>query len=491
MIEKMEKNTIITLKLKGKSNRWISKETGIDRKTVARYWNEHQRLIKQLKPEGDNRTVQEKIVSAPSYNVSSRKPIKYTAQIDEAIDLILESEAEKAREIGENNKQKLTNKQIHGLLREQGYDVGITLVTTHLKKKRNKLAESFIRQEYNYGDRLEYDFGEVKLVINGTVDKYYLAVFGSPRASYRWAYLYNNQKKDVFHDSHVKFFDMIGGVYRELVYDNMKNVVTAFIGKNEKELNDELIAMSTYYGFSLNVTNCYSGNEKGYVESSVKTVRKEAFAVRYRFDSIEAAEEYLEKELIRMNQGSLIEEEKHHLLPWRPPLELSRMVEKRVDKYSFVQVGNNFYSVPEYLVGKKVNVRIYVKEVVVYSGLHEVCRHTKKDGYREMSVNIFHYLSTLYKKPGAIRNSKALRSETELKAVFDNYYTTRAREFIDILRRNQDKPLNDIVSVLQAAGEGNSRTYPDVIGSNVLRYTHNQLNEVNDFFMRGRVGHGD
>jgi len=487
----MEKNAIITLKVKGKSNRWIAKQTGIDRKTVARYWNEYQKLIKQLEPDADNRTVQEKIVSAPNYDVSSRKPYKYTSGIDEAIDIILDSEAKKAREIGDNNKQKLTNRQIHGLLREQGYDVGITVVATHLKEKRNKLAEAFIRQEYDFGQRLEYDFGEVKLVINGAAGKYYLAVFGSPRASFRWAYLYKNQKKDVFLDSHVRFFEMVGGVYREAVYDNMKNVVAAFIGKNEKELNADLIAMSTYYGFCLNVTNCFSGNEKGYVESSVKTVRKEAFAKRYRFDSVEAAEEYLEKELARMNGGSLIEEEKHHLLPWRPPLELSRMTENQVDKYSFVQVGNNFYSVPEYLVGKKVTVRRYVKEIVVYSGLNEVCRHKKKDGYREMSVNIFHYLDTLYKKPGAIRNSKALRSETELKAVFDSYYTTRAHEFIEILRTNQDKPINDIVSIMRTTCEGNVIAFPDVIGSNVLHHTYNQLHEISDFFMRGSVLHGD
>ena len=491
MIEQMEKNTVITLKLKGKSNRWIARETGIDRKTVADYWDEYQELIGQLEPGGNNQEIQEKIVAAPSYDVSSRRPLKYTEQIDKAIDGILESEAEKARELGEDNKQKLTNRQIHGLLRGQGYDVGLTFVTTHLKEKRDKRAEAFIRQEYNYGERLEYDFGEVKLVIKGVTGTYYLAVFGSPRSSFRWAYLYKNQKKDVFLDSHARFFEMVGGVYQEVVYDNMKNVVTAFIGISEKELNADLIAMSTYYGFTVNVTNCFSGNEKGYVESSVKAVRREAFAVRYRFDSLEEAEGYLVGELIKMNAGSGIEEEKRYLMPWRPPLELSQMAESKVDKYGFVRVDNNYYSVPEYLVGKKVSVRTYVKEIVVYCGLNEVCRHEKKDGRGEMSVNIFHYLDTLYKKPGAIRNSKALKSETELKAVFDCYYTTRAREFIDILRLNQDKPLGDIVGVLRAAGAGNVYAFPDVIGSNVLRHTKNQLHEISDFFRKGGAVYGD
>ena len=347
MIQQMDKNAIIALKLKGKSNRKIEKELGIHRKTIARYWNEYQELTGQLLPECDNRMIQEQIVSKPKYNATTRASLKYTPEIDVSIDEILESEAEKARLLGENNKQKLTNRQIHRLLREAGHDIGLTVVTEHVKEKRLKTAEAFIRQEYDFGDRLEYDFGEVKLVINGEVGKYYLAVFGAPRSAFRWAYLYDNQKKAVFLDSNVRFFEMVGGAYREIVYDNMKNVVTRFIGKNEKELNPDLIAMSIYYGFSLNVTNCFSGNEKGYVESSVKFTRKEIFATRYRFDSIEDAEAYLEAELIRMNESSQIEEEMKHLLPYRPPLELSRLSENKVDKYSFVRVDNNFYSVPE------------------------------------------------------------------------------------------------------------------------------------------------
>jgi len=490
VIEQMEKNTIITLKLKGKSNREIARETGINRKTVARYWAEYQQLTGQLRPDGDNRAVQELIISKPQYDSTSRGPLKYTPQIDKAIDEILESEAEKARELGDSHKQKLSTRQIHWLLSQAGHDIGLTTVTTQLKEKRNKIAEAFIRQEYDFGDRLEYDFGEVKLVIKGEVGKYYLAVFGSPRGKFRWAYLYNNQKKEVFLDSHVRFFEMVKGVYREAVYDNMKNVVTRFIGKNEKELNADLVAMSTYYGFSLNVTNCFRGNEKGYVESSVKTVRKEVFAVRYRFDSIEDAEEYLEAELIRMNGKSLIEEEMKHLLPWHPPLELSQLSEQTVDKYSFVRVDNNFYSVPEYLVGRSVTVRRYVKEIVIYSGMNEVCRHKKKDGCGDMSVNIFHYLDTLTKKPGAIRNSKALRSEAELKAVFDSYFTTNTREFIEILRANQDKPMNEIVSIMRMSGEGHAPVHIETIASNVLKHTQGQLYQISDFFMKGRAENG-
>ena len=50
---------------------------------------------------------------------------------------------------------------------------------------------------------------------------------------------------------------MIGGVWKEVVYDNMRNVVSKFIGKNEKELNEDLVKLSLYYGFDINVTNAF------------------------------------------------------------------------------------------------------------------------------------------------------------------------------------------------------------------------------------------
>ena len=182
---------------------------------------------------------------------------------------ILEDEEKKVKILG-TNKQALTKQQIFELLKKQGFTLSYSTVVLEMRRITSSGNECFIRQDYDFGDRLEYDFGEVKLVINGITKKYYIAVLSSPAGNFRWCYLYDNCKKDVFLDSHVKFFEMIGGVWKEVVYDNMRNVVSKFIGRNEKELNEDLVKMSLYYGFDINVTNAFSGNEKGYVEGSVK-----------------------------------------------------------------------------------------------------------------------------------------------------------------------------------------------------------------------------
>ncbi len=139
----------------------------------------------------------------------------------------------------------------------------------------------------------------------------------------------------------------------------MRNVVSKFIGKSEKELNEDLVKMSIYYGFDINVTNAFSGNEKGYVEGSVKYLRNKIFAENYKFPSEDSVIEYMESRPMKLNENSKIEEEKRNLKPTKPPLELANIRKSLVNKYSFVQIENNFYSVPEYLVGLNVTSKIY------------------------------------------------------------------------------------------------------------------------------------
>lgn len=491
VIKIYDKHAIIKLKQEGHSNRKIQRLTGTNRKTVAKYWDEYQANIVKLDGnEGEDlREIQERLISAPRYNAKNRKPRKYTPEIDALLDKILAEEELKDTLLGNHHKQKLTGIQIHAMIKAAGHDVSRTVVCNHLKEKRDRIKEAFIRQEYELGQRLEYDFGEVRLAIGGQLGNYYLAVLSSPGANFRWAYLYRSQKKAVFMDSHVRFFEMAGGAYQEVVYDNMKNVVTRFIGKNEKQLNEDLIKMSLYYGYRINVTNCFSGNEKGHVENSVKTIRNKVFAPRYCFGSFEEAESYLKTELLKMNISSAFEEEKHHLLPYRPPLELAHIAEQHVDKYSFVRVENNFYSVPECLVGRKVLVKNYPTEIVVYSSGNKVCSHKKKEGFHEMSVEIVHYLDTLKRKPGSIKNSAALKCNQELKKLFDKHYTGREREFIGILYENRDRDIDEVLRAVTSAANPRQITPAKTIEDNVTAYTRGQMAELSRLFLAGGAGH--
>jgi len=368
------------------------------------------------------------------YDSSKRTKRKYTPIVEEALKEILEHEEAKTRRLGPRHKQKLTNKQIHEQLTEQGHDIGRVTINNAIASLRKKLKEVYIRQHYDFGDRLEYDFGEVLLDCGKGIRKYHMAVFSAPASNFKWAYLYTNQKQSVFQDSHVRFFEMIGGVWKEVVYDNMRNVVHKFIGQNEKELNKELLQMAEYYGYMLNVTNCYKPNEKGHVESSVQILRNKIFASRYKFASLDEACAYMSRRLEEINADCRIAEEKECLGTYRPPLELAKISENTVDSYSMIVVDTCKYSVPEYFTGKKVIVKKYHDEIRVYAAGDMICSQKRSFGKGSISVDIYHYLGTLLRKPGAVRNSAALKSIPKLKAIFDttafseNNRTVRSRK---------------------------------------------------------------
>ncbi len=177
------------------------------------------------------------------------------------------------------------------------------------------------------------------------------------------------------------------------------------------------------------------------VQSRMRRKLTDDFFVHLKdiLNSEEAAIEYMESILIKLNENSKIEEEKLHLKTTKPPLELANIKESIVNKYSFIQVENNFYSVPEYLVGFKVTSKIYYNKILIYSNNEFVCEHKKLDGCKKISADIRHYLKTLTFKPGALKNSYVLKSNPKLKSIYDRYYTNNPKKFIDIISKNKEK----------------------------------------------------
>ncbi len=448
----MEKYEIISLKLRGWSDSKIKRDFGVSRNTTRKYWREYQAKLRELlenDPNIDVHTIIEEIISKPHYDASSRGHRKYNEDIDFLLEKILNEENQKKARLGAN-KQMLTKHQIYELIKANGFDIGETTIRNKINEKRNIQKEAYIKQEYKYGQRFEYDFGEVKLVIDGKNTKAYLAVLTAPASGLRWAYLYHNSKMEVFLDSQVRFFEMLGGCFLEGVYDNMKNVVTKFIGRNEKQLNEQLIKLATYYGFEINVTNCYAGFEKGNVESAVKFIRNKVFAIKYEFESFKAAEDYLQLELVKLNKDSLIEEEKKCLTAYRPKYEVADILLRHVNKYSFIQVDSNFYSVPDSLVDKELLVKLYPNSVEVYYKSNKITSHNRIADKNKTCIDIRHYLNTFLRKPGALRNSSALNSVPKLKDIFNTYFKANPKQFIQILYEHKDSSIEEIITYIES-----------------------------------------
>lgn len=425
----------------GKSQRCISRDLKISRRTVKKYIEEYEEHVQKYQSDAANLSAY--LSQPPVYKTNNRPKLKLTQEAQEAIDkLLAENEQKKQQGL---RKQMLKKCDIYEHLNLQGFDIGYTTVCNYIRSKSitTTTKEAFIRQEYQPGEVCEFDWGEVKLYINNELVKYQLAVFTSAYSNYRFAAIYQRQNTLAFMESHVDFFEFAQGVYKQMVYDNMRVAVARFVGAYEKEPTQALLQLRGHYQFTHRFCNAYRGNEKGHVERSVEYIRRKAFGIKTRFKSQDEAKVCLMNTINRLNTtkqkltgktaNQLFQAETKVLFPVPSKLLCSEQEELRVDKYSTVSYRTNRYSVPDHLVGKFVDVKISSHQIQVYYGSHKVAVHERSYKNHEWLIIIEHYLDTFKQKPGALSGSVALASRKLLKQLYSEYFYCDVRGFIDLL----------------------------------------------------------
>ena len=451
---------IISHFLEGKSQWEIHRQTGFDRKTIRKYIEQYDERRKALIEEkGDNSILIRDIVEAPKYDSSKRTKVKLTDEVRERIDFYLnENETKKTTGRSKQQKKKI---DIYECLIEESYEIGYTTVCNYIRDKLKEEKEAYIRQEYKLGDVVEFDWGYVNLTIDDKPKILQMAVFATAKGNFRFAYLYNNQKMGSFLDSHVRFFNEVGGIHKTLVYDNMKVAVAKFVSRTEKEPTQDLLKLSIYYGFKYRFCNARRGNEKGHVEKSVEYVRRKAFGKRDLFESIEEANTYLCEVLDKLNSKpnknyenkspkDILREEKPYLTNLMPNYDIARLEELRVNKYSVISIDENKYSVPDALVGKFVTVKIYPENILIYHNNMKIAHHRRNYGAHTWNIEIEHYLKTLKKKPGAIHSSTAMQqTNPKLQSIYNRYYTTNSKDFIELIEIISENGLEKIENIIE------------------------------------------
>ncbi len=448
----------------GHSQRTISRDLGISRGTVTRYieaYAEQKRKLAESSVPDERGEMIANLVESPRSTNTPRPARKITDAMTARVRELLAENAKK-RHRGQH-KQQMKTCDIHGLLQAEGYDIGYTSLCGLVNRLEHQVPESFIRQAYKDGEVCEFDWGEAKLILGGQLQTVQMGTFTSARGNYRYARLFVRQDTAAFQDAHAVFFEHLGGVYREVVYDNMRVAVKKFVGPTEKEPTQGLLSLSVYYQFRFRFCNVRRGNEKGHVERSVEYVRRKAFCIRDEFAHLDEANSHLhtvctplkslpQAEADGQSAQSILERERAYLLPVGPRFECGELRELRADSYSTVHVDTCRYSVPEEYVGRRLQVRVYPDRIVCYADGQRVCRHRRRHGTREWSMTLTHYLTTVHRKPGALSGSVALQqSDARLQALYARQYHDRPKACIDLLRcmSQADKRVEEIEMVIQ------------------------------------------
>lgn len=358
-------------KEQGKKQRQVARILGINRETVARYWN---------------------------------------GSLDEI--------SQEAEWVALLNWDYITDQVEHGVPRKILYEELATenklpaysnfcrQVSLHLEKKppEPKITMKIFRQP---GHSVEVDYsGDSLEIINpatGEITKLELFVGALTYSSYFYAEFTYSQKLEDFIDSHVRMFEHFGGVPEFVVPDNCLTAVTK-AEKHDVKLNESYQDMCKHYMVIVDPARVRRPQDKPIVEKSIDIIQKDFFPrVRNRtFTSLyeinQALKEYLEEKMkvtMRERNKSRLElfSEEQALLCALPVhrYETCHFKTAKVHPNCHIQHLKNFYSVPYHLVGQEVQVKYNQKILHIYHKTELVWTHTVCKGHGHYTTVEAHY----------------------------------------------------------------------------------------------------
>ena len=400
---------ILTLKLRGWSNRRIGRELGVRRETVGRYVRLAAEGSKPAKaPPGssvaqlaqgldDSKPARTPTGSGWSKPATKAPPGSLEIDIGHQAGPVggPASQCEPFREIISSKlEQELAAKRIHqDLIADYGFTGSYYSVRRFVRRLGQANPLPFRRMESAPGDQGQVDFGTGRPII--TAD-------GKRKRSHVFRIILSNSRKgyseSVFRQTTEDFIGCLedafwhfGGVPKTLIIDNLKAAVSK-ADWFDPELNPRLQSFCEHYGTVILPTKPYTPRHKGKIENGIGYVQDNALKGR-TFSSLAEQNRHLlhwETHIAdtrihgttRKQVGRVFEEIERQALV---PLPVNRFAyfqeaKRSVHRDGHIEVDKSYYSVPPEYLGREVWARWDRHLVRIFdSKMEQITLHSKAE----------------------------------------------------------------------------------------------------------------
>jgi len=294
---------------------------------------------------------------------------------------------------------RLTATRLHEMLKARGYLGSVGQLRRRIRQldlRPRRRDEAFFRLTTAPGEQGQVDWGHFgRLRIGGTERPLYLFV-----VVLSWSRAFHvdfslDQTMAAVLRGHLRAFEELGGVPRQLLYDNMKTVVLERVG-DAIRFHPRLLELAGHYHFAPRPCAPARGNEKGRVERRIRDLRTSFFAGRHFLDLDDLRRQFRqwrdEIAYVRRCPGDealsvaeALDLERPRLLPLPAhALDTDDVRPAVARKQPYLVVDTNLYSVPHELVGKPLTLSVSDTLVRVLHGADEVARHARAWGRRQV-----------------------------------------------------------------------------------------------------------
>jgi len=433
--------------IEGKSIRQIQRETGCHRQTIRKALEDG---------------------TVPQYALQRPRPCPVLDPVKPIIDRWLAEDLERPR------KQRHTARRIYErLTTEYGFQGAESTVRRYVGRRRKELrSQVFIPLSYAPGQTAQVDFGQAQVVIAGERLTAQLFCLRLGYSKQPFVTALPTQAQEAFFEGHVRAFQFLGGVPREIVYDNLKAAVKCILEGRSREEQAAFIAFRSHYLFESRFCTPGQAHEKGLAEGLVGYARRNWFVPLPEHPTWEALNAYLVEKChaegqrrlrgMAMTIGEALALEQAHLLPLpAQPFPCCTLHPVQANGFGLVTFQTNRYSVPANHAHEALWLRAFVDRVEITNGRQTLAVHPRCYGREQDILNPLHYLPLLEQRPGAWEQAKPIQEwQQRWPAVYDHYLAAlrerlpraqATREFVRILRLHEDYPEATITQALEQA----------------------------------------
>jgi len=285
--------------------------------------------------------------------------------------------------------------QVYGMLKDRGVDVSYTLVVKYTRSFRRKKEKVYHALTFLPGEEAQVDWCFINHSSLGKLSCFVLILSHS---RYLFAHVFPRASFEFFIEGHLMAFTAMNGTTRSLRFDNLRTVVLR--RRPEVEFNPHFLSFCRHYGIEIRLCNPGAGNEKGRVERAIRTIKEMFFNRMHTCTSLQALNRGLHEWVEQKNQSvhratgqrpvDLLKEERLKALPEIPWINVVIHPPVKTTKTGMMIFDTNFYSVPDYLVGKSLSIHSTPDTVRIYEADKQVASHPRSFERYKQFLNPLH-----------------------------------------------------------------------------------------------------
>jgi len=358
-------------------------------------------------------------------------------------------------------------------LRPLGFEGGLSILKEHLHSVRvnTQAKRAYVRMEPGPGERFEIDWGHFGVLsYQGHARKLYAFCLVECQSRKLYVEFTHSQSFETFVRCHIHAFHYLGGVARELWYDNLATAVAEHDG-NLVRFHPRFLAFAREYSFLPRACHVRAAWEKGKIERSVGYLRQSFWPLRAFTDLGDVnlqVRQWLEQVALQRRHRETnqtpqerFQPEALRAVPAITP-DYRDVADAIVHKDLRLSFDGNRYCVPPRYVGRQLTIKADSSSVTLYDQHQEIVscsrcwQRGETLGGERFQKELFAQLAAAQRSAAQQRLVALLGPACELYlrrlADTDRSLTRQVRELLALVREYGPEAVSAALSKAHAAG---------------------------------------